>query len=134
MSLTFDEALASKKFLQVESPYTVRCRENCGRHSQGTAFLGPALQRGGVYELTFKVDAKPGRMHYFFGIASEPFDKDAGYQEIQSRSYSLENLYASVHCEGSCGTKSTPLFHTVRAHFSNVRYALFPCWLLTIWY
>ena len=79
----------------------VTCHTNCGRKAQGTAFLQPELQQGHCYHIVVRINNKPGRMCYFFGISRRLLS-----------SYSLENLYETLHEEGASGKRGRPCFHT----------------------
>jgi hypothetical protein len=90
----------------------VTCHTNCGRHAQGTAFLQPELREGHCYRIVVRIDNKPGRMCYFLGIARRVFQHNAGQAAIRKYSYSLENLYDTLHEEGAGGKRGRPCFHT----------------------
>lgn len=90
----------------------VTCHTNCGRNAQGTAFLQPELREGHRYRIVVRIDNKPGRMCYFLGIARRVFQHNAGQAAIRKCSYSLENLYDTLHEEGAGGKRGKPCFHT----------------------
>jgi len=99
------------RFLKT-SDSVVTCSTNCGRAAQGTAFLQPQLLQGHRYRIVVRVDQKPGRMCYFFGITRRKFSTDAGQKQIRERSFSLENLYSNLHEERSATQRGKPCFHT----------------------
>ena len=128
----FDPALLSTKFLELDNGgSTVLCHTNCGRQSQGTAFLnGPPFMPGHRYRLAIRIDSKPGRMCYFIGVSPKPFDLDAGQAAIRTASYSLENLSASLHIVGKpCAAKAPPLFHVGSTITMDVDLTSKPCML-----
>jgi hypothetical protein len=131
LSWIFSPGHHSHKFLAIDNGgSTVLCHKNCGRASQGTAFIGPPFDIGHRYRLVFRVDAKPGRMCYFIGVAPRAFDYDAGQAVIRSASFSLENLSASLHKVGQpCATKALPLFHVDSTITMDLDLASKPCTL-----
>ncbi|KAJ1449828.1 hypothetical protein M885DRAFT_534402 [Pelagophyceae sp. CCMP2097] len=125
----FDAAHHSSKFLELnDGGRTVRCHTNGGRASQGTAFMSSPFLPGRRYQIQIRVDSKPGRMCYFFGVSPALFDVDAGQAGIRGKAFSLENLYASVHAAGRpCTTRSPPCFHAGSTVTMDVDLASQPC-------
>lgn len=109
-----DDALNNDDALDavLQDGLVVTCHTNCGRKAQGTAFLQPELQKGHCYRIVVRIDNKPGRMCYFFGISRRLFKNNAGQALIRKSSYSLENLYDTLHEEGASGKRGRPCFHT----------------------
>ncbi|CAK0880733.1 unnamed protein product [Prorocentrum cordatum] len=99
--------------LDVSAPNCLRCVANATRSSQGVCFLDPPIAQGQVVEVRFRFDNKPGRMRYFLGVARQRFASDACDIDLRKAGWSIENLYASPHSEGSaCTLKAAPIFHT----------------------
>ena len=113
-SFTFSTIKFSNTFLKCLNNKTILCHQNCSRSKQGTCFLEPTIKAGQYKEVMFRIDNKPGRMCYFFGIcrASKLFNVDAGQSTIRQNSISLENLYGTLHNESASTNKSLPSFHT----------------------
>lgn len=109
--LTFDTERSSRRFLSVDSATQISCHTNCGRTSQGIAFLSPELHRGMKHEFVVRFDKKPGRMCYFIGLVRQPLDVEASQVEIRKKAVSMETLYAYPHVEAAATVKAPPCFH-----------------------